>query len=162
MSLTDEQQRFIEEYLVDLNATQAAIRAGCSSEEASAVGHEYLKNWRITDQISEAIQSRVKRVAVSQDYVIEKIVDTIERSLGYPAFEESGSSWLVDGKRRKFDATSVLKACDLLGKHLGMFRERAAGLDKDGLCDMCRSTRDLSNDELGARLVAMLVPPVSP
>ncbi len=152
MSLTDEQQRFIEEYLVDLNATQAALRVGCSSEKASAVGYEYLKNWRITDKISEAIQSRVKRVAVSQDYVIEKIVDTIERGLSSQEFEELTNGPLARGKGRKFDAAGILKACELLGKHLGMFQNKVADEHNDGLGEKRKRAENETDEELAARI----------
>lgn len=152
MNLTDEQQRFVEEYLVDFNATQAAIRAGCSSEEAASIGLEFLQNRRIIAQVSEAIQSRIKRVEVSEDYVIEKIVDTIERGLSSQEFEELTNGQLVIGKGRKFDAASILKACELLGKHLGMFRDKVAEEHNDGLCEKRKRAENETDEELAARI----------
>lgn len=52
--LTDKQQRFVDEYLIDLNATQAAIRAGYSEKTAYSVGHENLKKPEIQKAIQEA------------------------------------------------------------------------------------------------------------
>lgn len=75
MSLTDKQQRFVEEYLVDLNATQAAIRAGYSSDTAAQVGYENLRKPEIADSIAEAKAERSKRVEVTADQVLRELVD---------------------------------------------------------------------------------------
>ena len=75
MSLTDKQQRFVEEYLVDLNATQAAIRAGYSEETARAIGCENLTKPDIADAITEAMAARSKRVQVTADEVLRELVD---------------------------------------------------------------------------------------
>ena len=62
--MTNKQQRFIEEYLVDLNATQSAIRAGYSKKTAYAKGHRLLKNAEIQERIAQSRAAAAERVEV--------------------------------------------------------------------------------------------------
>lgn len=71
--LTDKQQRFVEEYMVDLNATQAAIRAGYSPETARQIGAENLSKPYIQAAISIAREEQKKRTAVTADMVLLEI-----------------------------------------------------------------------------------------
>jgi phage terminase small subunit len=71
--LTAKQKRFVEEYLIDLNATQAAIRAGYSEDTAGAIGHENLKKPEIQDAISEAQAARSKRTEITADRVLQEL-----------------------------------------------------------------------------------------
>lgn len=73
--LTEKQQRFIEEYLIDFNATQAAIRAGYSVRTASAVGHENLRKPEIVKALNEAKQKRCMRTQINADYVLQRLVE---------------------------------------------------------------------------------------
>ncbi len=73
ISLTPKQLRFVEEYLVDLNATQAAIRAGYSKRSAGIQGHENLKKPHIEAAISAAQQARSKRTEITQDTVLNEL-----------------------------------------------------------------------------------------
>ncbi|WP_417733110.1 terminase small subunit [Rosistilla oblonga] len=73
MKLTPKQQRFVEEYLVDLNVTQAAIRAGYSEKTAYAIGHKLLKNAEIQEATKEAINKRSERTGVTQDRVLAEL-----------------------------------------------------------------------------------------
>jgi phage terminase small subunit len=72
MALTPKQRRFVEEYLVDLNATQAAIRAGYSARTAGAVGHETLKKPEVETAIHEAMAERSKRTEITADRVLKE------------------------------------------------------------------------------------------
>lgn len=65
--LTDKQKRFVEEYLIDLNATQAAIRAGYSPKRASEQGHQLLQKTTVSEAISKAMAERSRRTGISQD-----------------------------------------------------------------------------------------------
>lgn len=116
MSLTSKQQMFVAEYLVDLNATQAAIRAGYSAKTAGSIGEENLKKPEIADAIKAAMVERAQRIEISQDYVLNSIVDTMERC------KTPG----------QFNAAGVLKGSELIGKHFGMFKERVALENPDG------------------------------
>ena len=70
VKLTQKQQQFVEEYLVDLNATQAAIRAGYSAKTADVQGSRMLGNVKVQQAISEAMAERSKRTGVNQDRVV--------------------------------------------------------------------------------------------
>lgn len=71
--LTAKQERFVEEYLVDLNATQAAIRAGYSLKTARAIGQENLTKPDIQDAIQKAMEQRSHRTEITQDWVLEEL-----------------------------------------------------------------------------------------
>ena len=68
--LTEKQQRFVDEYLIDLNATQAAIRAGYSVKTADAIGCENLTKPNIQQAIAEHMAERSRRTGVNQDRVV--------------------------------------------------------------------------------------------
>lgn len=72
MTLTPKQQRFVDEYLVDLNATQAAIRAGYSERNAGKIGPELLGKTRITVAIEAAMKDREARTEITQDMVLQR------------------------------------------------------------------------------------------
>lgn len=73
MALTAKQRRFVEEYLVDLNATQAAIRAGYSSKTAASIGEENLRKPDIAKAVQEAQEARSKRTEITQDMVLAEL-----------------------------------------------------------------------------------------
>src|SRR3954449_4422091 len=70
MPLNDRQCRFVEQYLVDLNATQAAIRAGYSAATANQIGARLLANVKVAAAIAEARAARSRRTEVTQDRVV--------------------------------------------------------------------------------------------
>jgi phage terminase small subunit len=106
--LTVRQKRFVEEYLVDFNASQAVIRAGYNPSEANRrkLGSELLDHPGVRVAIDVATAERADRSAIKPDYVIKKVMRTIEKA------EADGSH------------NAVLKGCELLARHLGMFIER--------------------------------------
>ncbi len=71
--LTDKQQRFCDEYLIDLNATQAAIRAGYSAKNADKIGPELLGKTRVAEYIAERKQDRIARTEITQDRVLREL-----------------------------------------------------------------------------------------
>jgi len=73
MALTDKQQRFVKEYLVDLNATQAAIRAGYSQKTAGSIGEENLRKPEIAAAIQEAMEARSRRTEITADRVLQEL-----------------------------------------------------------------------------------------
>lgn len=73
MALTPKQQRFVEEYLVDLNATQAAIRAGYSERTARQIGDENLSKPDIASAIKAAMAERSERTEITQDMVLSEL-----------------------------------------------------------------------------------------
>lgn len=71
--LTEKQARFVAEYLVDLNATEAAKRAGYSEKTAYSIGFENLRKPEIQEEIQQAMENRAKRTMVTQDRVIQEL-----------------------------------------------------------------------------------------
>lgn len=70
-NLTDKQRAFVQEYLIDLNATQAAIRAGYSEHSAGSIGHELLGKPEIQEAIAKAQAERADRTKITADKVLE-------------------------------------------------------------------------------------------
>lgn len=130
-NLTPKQQRFVEEYLIDLNATQAAIRAGYSEKTAKEIGSENLTKPNIQKAIEEAQNKRAERTEITQDYVLSNIQKVIERCMQQEAVQaRDGSPLLVQGPEGdlaclfEFKETGALRGLELLGKHLGMFKDK--------------------------------------
>lgn len=73
MALTSKQDRFVQEYLVDLNATQAAIRAGYSKKTAAAIGAENLTKPKIAEAVQNAMAERAKRTEITADKVLQEL-----------------------------------------------------------------------------------------
>lgn len=73
MALTARQQRFVDEYLIDLNATQAAIRAGYSAKTANRMGAENLSKPGIQAEIQRSIKDRERRTNITQDRVVQEL-----------------------------------------------------------------------------------------
>ena len=73
MALTDKQQAFVDEYLVDMNATQAALRAGYSPRTARQTGAENLTKPVIQSALQKAMDARSKRTRINADRVLEEI-----------------------------------------------------------------------------------------
>tara|TARA_R110000851_G_scaffold330722_2_gene503890 strand:+ start:336 stop:794 length:459 start_codon:yes stop_codon:yes gene_type:complete len=134
MALTAKQQRFRDEYLVDLNATQAAIRAGYSEKTADQQGCRLLTNVKVAAAIAAAQADRSERTEISQDYVLTSIVTTMERCKQSEAVvDRQGAPVLVEtpegdmAPAYTFNAMGVFKGAELLGKHLGMFTGDTGG-----------------------------------
>jgi len=131
MMLTPKQAAFVQEYLVDLNATQAAIRAGYSIKTAQIIGFENLSKPIIAAAIEAAMKARCKRTELTQDLVINGIRDTIGRCNQSEAVcDASGKPVMVMtpggavAPAYRFEPMAVLRGWELLGKHLGMFTNR--------------------------------------
>lgn len=129
MSLSPKQARFVEEYLVDLNATQAAIRAGYSARTAKAIGAENLTKPDVAAAITAARTARAQRVELTQDYVVDTLTEVVERCMERaPVMVRAGREFvqLVDDEGRdvwRFDAKGANGALKLLGEHLGMYKK---------------------------------------
>lgn len=131
MKLTAKQAAFVREYLVDLNATQAAIRAGYSAATAYSQGQRLLKNVEVAASLAAAMAERAKRVEIDADYVLSSIVSTMERcKQAEPVLDRKGNIVEIetpDGELAKaytFNAAGVLKGAELLGRHLKMFTDK--------------------------------------
>lgn len=143
--MTDRQKLFVEEYLIDLNATQAVIRAGykiSKNQSASEIGSQLLKNTQVSKEIEKAMAERSRRTGVNADRVIMElakiafvnamdVIDTESATVKEDATPEDTAAILSvkvktfgeDGLEREIKMADKLKALELLGKHLGMFKE---------------------------------------
>lgn len=119
--LTPRQERFVQEYLIDLNATQAAIRAGYSENTARSIAAENLTKPNIQQAVTRGFQTRAERVEITQDYVLGRLVQNVERSMqAQPLFDREGN---LTGEYT-YQGSVANKALELLGKHIGIFPER--------------------------------------
>jgi len=139
MALTNKQHRFVDEYMIDLNATQAAIRSGYSKKTARQIGEQNLSKIDIQAVLTERMKAREQRTEVTQDYVLNTIVETVERcKQARQVFDKAGNPVMVetaDGEIAPafvFDSGAVLKGAELLGKHLKMFTDKTELTGKDG------------------------------
>ena len=115
MALTAKQKAFVQEYLVDLNATQAARRAGYKNSE---IGRQLLTNTNVSSAIQTALKAREKRTEVTQDYVINKLREIVEKEAS-------------DGPDSELRYANKIRALELLGKHTGAFDARVSAAAQD-------------------------------
>jgi len=109
--LNARQLRFVEEYLIDLNASAAYQRAGykCTGDNADSAAARLSADVRVKAAIAEGMAARSARTAISAAYVLETIQNVIEQSkLPGPLY----------------DRAAVLKGTELLGRHLKMFTDK--------------------------------------
>lgn len=163
--MTKKQKRFCEEYLIDLNATQAAIRAGYSPDTAKAIGCENLTKPDIRAHIDRAMAERSRRTGVNADRVIQElakiafvnatdVIDPKTATVKENALPEDTAAiqsvkvktFGEDGLEREIKMADKLKALEMLGRHLGMFKDKlelSGGLDteKTKLDDLLQQMR---------------------
>ncbi len=119
--LTPKQEQFCQEYLKDLNATKAAKRAGYSDGTAYSQGSRLLKDVEVKARIDEMMSERQNNTKITAEKILKDIEAIRDRCMqGVPVLDDEGNETGV----WKFESFAALKACELLGKHLGMFKER--------------------------------------
>lgn len=113
--IRDKQELFCNEYIVDLNATQAAIRAGYSGKTAQEQSSRLLSNVIIQDRISELKQGRIERVKIDADWVLVSAKKVFDRCMQEE--EIKGDDGAVIGQY-KFEHSGANKALEIIGKHV--------------------------------------------
>jgi phage terminase small subunit len=163
--LTSKQQRFCDEYMIDLNSAAAAIRAGYSTKTARAIGAENLTKPNIRARIDSDIAERSRRTGVNSDCVVRELAriafvnpaDFIDVSTGAVKLDatrddtaaiagirvKTSSGVGGDSVEREIKLCDKVKALELLGRHLGLFNDK---LDISGcvpvqIIDDIRDTR---------------------
>lgn len=157
--LTAKQAAFVDEYLIDLNATQAAIRAGYSENTASETGYENLRKPQIAEAIKEAQDKRSERTEITQDMVVKELAriafldirqafdeegkllpikdmpEDVARAIGgmdvVTTLNGSGEDAVLE-LLKKVKIIDKKGALELLGKHLKMFTDKHELTGKDG------------------------------
>lgn len=145
MGLTRKNLVFCDEYLIDLNATQAAIRAGYSPASAGSIGNELLQKPEIRARIDKLMAERSKRTGINADRVLRElgkiafvnaadVIDFNNGNVRSDATEDDTaaiasvkvkvtSNDAGEGIEREIRLADKLKALELCGKHLGMFKD---------------------------------------
>lgn len=111
--LTDKMARFVEEYLIDLNASQAVLRAGYKTRNQDKMGTQLLQHPLVKEAVEARLQERRERVVVDQDYVLNNLVSIVEATKGG-------------------NPAAALRGLELLGKHLGLYRDKQEISGPDG------------------------------
>jgi phage terminase small subunit len=120
MALTPKQERFIAEYLVDLNATQAAIRARYSPKTAMEQGYQLLQKTSVKNMIEVEQNKRAGKVGLDSEWVLRRLKTISDRCIQEePVLDNQGNPT----GEYKFDSSGANKATELIGKHLGMFKD---------------------------------------
>ena len=147
--LTPKQARFVEEYLIDLNGTQAAIRAGYSKNSARQIGNENLSKPVIAAAISTAKQERSEATKIDAEYVLQKLHQVVERCLQEvrPALHAKTRQPMKDKDGNTlytFNAAGANQALALLGKHvqIGAFEDRVRHDVDEGVIEILQSARN--------------------
>lgn len=130
--LTDRQQRFVDEYLIDLNATAAAIRAGYSPETARQQGYRLLTNVDVEEAVQKAMGMRAERTALSQDEVVEDLRELRDICMARKSVKimtivknaREGMAQPVEVEGMMFEPAAANRALELLGKHVKMFTDK--------------------------------------
>ena len=146
MVKVNRQDLFVEEYLIDLNATQAAIRAGYSVKTANEQGSRLLANVSVQSKIAREMAERSKRTGINQDRVVlelariafvnpKDLIDPLDASIKSGATDDdlaciqSIKVKTMEGEKgssveREVKLNDKMKALELLGKHLGMWNNK--------------------------------------
>lgn len=161
--MTKKQKRFVEEYLIDLNATQAAIRAGYSPATAKEIGCENLTKPNIAAAVSQAMAERSRRTGINQDRVLQelarigfaKITDVVDPETAKIRPDASDDDLAciqsIKIKPSEFGTEREVKLYDKksalvdLGKHLGLFKDK---VELNGDMDL-HITVDYGEDDTG-------------
>lgn len=127
-NITPKQARFVEEYLIDLNATQAAIRAGYSAKNADQIGPRMVGKSRVAAAIAEGQKKIAKKLEITQEWVLTRLRENVERAMQVePVLDREGKAI----GEYTYAGSVANGALTLLGKHLGMFVDRQDITSKD-------------------------------
>lgn len=165
MALTPKEHRFCEEYLIDLNATQAAIRAGYSKHTARQIGAENLSKPSIQAEIELLRSERSERTKINADWLLKRLSDEAEADVSdlydpetgallpvheWPLIFRQGLVAGIDvevirdpesgaevGFVKKIKVSDRAKRLEMIGKHVGVkaFEDRIAVTGLDALAD---------------------------
>ena len=171
--LTAKQQRFVDEYLIDLNATQAAIRAGYSPQTAQEQGSQNLSKLMVSEAIDKALAARSRRTGITQDRVLRElakvafvnandVIDPDSATVRADATEEDlaciqavkvkiSESEMGSSSEREIKLYDKMRELEMLGKHLGLFDKRgqdSSNGEKNNLLEAIAATEEIDTDDL--------------
>jgi len=143
--LTAKQEAFCEEYMVDLNGAQAAIRAGYSENSAKEIGSENLTKPNVQQRIAELKAERSERTEISADYVLSSLKEVADRCMKAEAITSRTDGEEVETGEYRFEHAGANKALELLGKHLKLFTDK---VDHSGTIGLESILGDIEDDGL--------------
>lgn len=154
-ALRGKHEIFCQEYIVDYNGTQAAIRAGYEEKSARQQASRLLSQEEILNRIMELQADQVKRLAISQDYVVMQLLDTYKccREATPVMKYDYDLGEMVETGIYQFDSKGALRALELLGKHLGMYDRKGASARQSGDSNLLNqlvagTEEDIDTDDL--------------
>lgn len=151
--MTEKQKRFVDEYLIDLNATQAAVRAGYSAKSAYSIGTENLKKPEIERAIEEQLQQLHNSKTADAQEIIEYLTSVMrgESTAQVVVVEGEGEGCSAARTMEKApDEKERLRAAELLGKRFGIFTDKAeinANITSEKLADVFKQVGGEGLDE---------------
>ena len=123
-ALTPKQEKFCQEYMVDLNGKQAAIRAGYSENSASVISAQNLTKLNVNERIAELKAELSKSTKITQEWVLNRFRDISDRCMtAVPVMIRDDDGIMIESGDYKFDSSGANKATEMLGKHLGFFEQ---------------------------------------
>jgi phage terminase small subunit len=148
--LSPKRIRFCEEYVVDLNGTQAAIRSGYSAKGADVQAIRLLGNATVLEYIEQLLAKKREENALSAQFVLDSLQKVAERCMTAEPVMAKVDGELVETGEYRFDSSGANRALELLGKHLGLFSESI---------NVKHKFEDLSDDELEgkAKMLALAI-----
>lgn len=174
--MTPKQARFVDEYLIDLNATQAAIRAGYSAKTAYSQGERLLSNVEVRAALMEARQKRSEKTGIDAAWLLTRlaeestadVADLYDEHGGLKPVKDWPTIWrqglvagldveeirqdgAVVGIIRKVKLSDRIKRLELIGRHIdvGAFKDR---VEHSGKIEL----EQLSDEQLNARIAALM------
>ena len=115
--LTARQKAFVDEYLVDLNATKAAIRAGYSKKTAVVIGNENLTKPYIAAEVQRAMRERSEKTKIDAEWVLREFVSLYNKAIqNEPVLDLDGSKI----GEYKFDGANANRALENVAKHVSV------------------------------------------
>ena len=124
--LKAKEERFCQEYIVDYNGTQAAIRAGYAESSARSMASKLLTNHNIAARVRLLQKEQAERLQLSADVVLVKLFETLSMCMqAVPVMIwDPVERKMVESGQYSFDSKGATKCLELIGKHLGMFTDR--------------------------------------
>ena len=135
--LTSKMENFVNEYFVDFNGAQAVLRAGYKTSKPNRMAVKLLNHPLIAEAIAERKKERAEKTELTAEYVITKLVSIAER-------------------QEEINAQAALRALELLGKHLGLYRDRQEISGPDGEAIQVKQEQIKQNvDEFTSRIASL-------
>lgn len=125
--MTEKQKRFADEYLISLNATQAAIKAGYEGKFVGQNADKLLKNTKISEYISARMAEKEARLIANQDEILKYLTSVMRgESVSEVVVVEGGGNGFSEARRieKSPDEKERLKAAELLGKRYGLYTDK--------------------------------------